>query len=342
MAVQPICEELQLDYLAGLIEEYMREDQRYSTEAFFPDELKDGTRWSIDVVTAGRGRGQVKNLNAPTSMIQPDAARTLHISPFHFGEGSPVTDEEMSTLRLVGTERKLDRARIVAKKVAKLTHRWRALRHYLCARCLGYGSAAINENGVVATIDYAIPTLANPRTSWANAASKIAEDIQAWISAFQDANNVAPRYVGFNPRKIKEYFIKNTSLQAYMGTFERATAERFFASLLDARGAISMPLFGLTWIPFPGQYEATELDATTLTDTWPEDGLTFWADPPAGSDLLSFMKARTAQTDGTGGPVADVVELQEPKAQQVIRVHANGIPAITMTKRIMRVADVAP
>mgnify|MGYP007068850396 CR=1 FL=1 len=58
MAVQPICEELQLDYLAGLLEEYMREDQRYSTEAFFPDELKDGTRWSIDVVTAGRGRGQ--------------------------------------------------------------------------------------------------------------------------------------------------------------------------------------------------------------------------------------------------------------------------------------------
>ena len=239
-------------------------------------------------------------------------------------------------------ERKLDRARIVQTKTGKLVHRWRALRQYMSARCLGAGSLSINENGVVSTVNYGIPTLSNPDTTWNNAAATIVQDIQGWIAAFQAANGVPPRYVGFNPVKIKEYFLKNTALPSYLSLFERTTAERFFASLMTATGAIDMPLFGLTWVPFSSMHETTDGDSTTLTYDWPEDSLTFWAEPTPGEELLAFCQARTAQTDGTGGPVADVVELQEPKGQVVIRVHANGIPAILQEGRVMRVDDVAP
>lgn len=338
--VQPYIEELSYGYLQGAVERFSRANRKYSLEPLFPEETKPGTKWKIEVISAGRGRGLVKHLSAPTSLVNADWAYDIDCSPTHYGEKLEVTDEELTTLRAIGTTSQIDRARVVLPKVQKLVHRWRALRQYLCAQMLGNGSITLNENRVITTIDYQIPTL-TPGASWALAGTDIPTVMQAWIGEFQQTNGVPPRYVLFDPSTIKPYWLQNTAMQTWLGRMRRETVESFFASMMDPWGAYVDNLFNLVWIPITDSYETTDGDTTTLTKYWPTDILTFIAEPQEGEEVLKWRKSNTQQTDGTGGPVSDSIVLEEPKATTYVRVHANGIPALLTEGRIMRV-DVTP
>lgn len=341
-SVQPQIEELKASYLMGLVEKFNRATRRYSLEQLFPEETRNGTRWKVEILTAGRGRGQVKHLGAPTSLIQNDWFHDMDISPFHFGEKAEITDEEMSTMRIAGSQTKLDRARIAAAKVLKLMHRWRALRQYMCSQMLGNGTLVMNENRVIVSLNYQIATLTPPGASWAVAGTDIVGHMQGWIGEFQDTCHVPPKYVLFDPRVVKPYWLINTGLQNWLAKFERTTVEKFFASMMNPYGAFNDTLFNLTWIPITDGYETTDGDSTTFTSFWPTDVLTFVAEPEPGEEILKWLKARTVQAGESGGPTPDAYEVDEPKGQNYVRLHANGIPALLTADRIMRVADLTP
>lgn len=170
--------------------------------------------------------------------------------------------------------------------VSDLTEDAREMRHVVCAGAL-QGGYTFEQDGVAQTVDFGLPTLTNPGTSWANAAATIRANILGWIEEFQtQSDGHPPTHVFYNPEIHSAYFVGNTDwnnivksipslARGLLGSTGGAGSDPGVTLNNYVTGEFVDPLFNLTWVPIRGKFLKHSTGA--MTDRWAKTKLVFAA-----------------------------------------------------------------
>jgi len=344
--------EFEVEYLDETMVQNLGFSQEFPLEPFFVSRAYKGTNWWHEIERVASTRGSAKVRSAPTQDVGRDAAAWLKASPFHYGEAYPFDQDDLDILAEVGETAAPERATVVRKGVRTLTGRFRQWRHWLFSQLVSTGRLDVHENGVEVHIDFGVGRLnVNPATPgqeknyrlplpWSNANAKIITDLAKLKKAYRKICGREMDTVFYHP-DLEDNFVGNTDVEKWLGLFRRETAERFFANRDQTffRG-LGFSFAGLVWVPVKHVHEDSVLGAQN--EAWPVNTLGFATiQGKSGSEpLFEFKKAKTVETNMTGGPVMDVYESVEPKGLTRLRQYANGIPTINIEDHMMILENV--
>lgn len=342
--------EFEVEYLDETMVQNLQFSQEFPLEPFFVSRAYKGTNWWHEIERVASTRGSAKVRSAPTQDVGRDAAGWLKASPFHYGEAYPFDQDDLDILAEVGESATPERARVVRKGVRTLTGRFRQWRHWLFSQLLSSGELHVNENGVKVDIDFGVGRLNVAPASdplnyrlpkpWSDSTAKIITDLAKLKKAFHKKCGRYPDVIFYHP-DLEDSLIGNADVEKWLGLFRRETAERFFANREQTffRG-LGFDFAGMIWVPVKHVFEDSVLGAKN--EAWDVNTLTFATirGKTGTEPLFEFKKAKTVETNMTGGPVLDVYESVEPKGLTRLRQHANGIPTINIEDHLMVLENV--
>lgn len=191
----------------------------YRGQEILPFNTTDSDVIKIDVQKLHGGMTQAVARGAESPVIERRGVRQFQFTPACFREKILLSAEDLNSIRKLGTTGDKEKAvAVIAKTVAILRDRvesriewsrWQAIQ----------GSLAIDENGVIFTVDYQFPTANKPVLTGTNLWSDTTnsdpiDDIMDWIQLFRKTG-MEFKKLWFN-QKIEQYLFQNARIVALL------------------------------------------------------------------------------------------------------------------------------
>jgi len=338
----PNVPETQRKFLLGVAKALTLPSPEYPLEFFFREPpVKPSLNLIWRLLNETFERGVLKQYGAPTHNVGKRSGSMKFARPFHWGEASQLEPEDLDTLNEEGADYALQRAEVIREHAGHLSRRWRLAKAVLQAMAIQTGRVQLAENGVVSAIDYGFHKLTDPSSAWDDATNgDPVADILTWKLEFLRRYRRYPDTVFYNPF-VDTVWSRSAKFLAHLDRHKTTFADWLGQRMPAPYNLPGFRFLDMNWIPISDVYEQTPGDENTVTDIWPVNHLTFaLLNPARGGNVLEWWKAKTVETDGTGGLVFDMHEADEPKGTVRVRGYANGMPIVRIAKRFMYVADV--